>query len=711
VGAAVFAILAAGAFSLLYWARLLQLPGQRREEAPPPVPWEEARRKAALIVSRLSDQELHLLVHGYSNWHDGFYVGNTESIPRMGVPALKMQDASGGFRTTEHGETGTTTQWPCMLAIASSWDEGLMSDVAAAIGREFRGKGANVVLGPAVNVHRSAFGGRNMEYLSGEDPYLGARLSRAYVRAVQSQGVMTVVKHFAFNEQETNRMTVSTEVDARTAWELYYPPFQAAVDAGAGAVMCAYNRLNGTYACQNEELLKRDLRDSMGFQGFVMSDWDATHSTGALVKGLDMEQPSGVWFSDANLSKKIAIHEVREAAQRVLSTVFRLRLDQQQGCEPPCLKERRSNQRTPRHMVLARRAATASVTLLQNDGTLPLDPERRTTIAVMGVAANATDTQVQSMWYGSYYSGGGSGRVKSRDVVSPLRGILARASGTHVRVLHYGGDKPWEASEVAKGSDVVVFVAAASAKEGDDRTSLDLDANTDELIAKVATVRPTVVLMQTPGAVLTPWRDKVAAVANLFLGGEQTGHAWAALLFGDGDGPTGRLPVAFPAREENAIRPAAGGRAKYSEGLLTSYRSSQVTPAYPFGHGLTFTEFGYDKLEVAAGCPEDIALCLRIVVTNRGKFAGIEVVQAYLRFSHAPEEPRLNLRGFERTRLLQPGESQELRFTFTNRDLSVYSLTLGWVRSNLVEVHVGASSADIRRSVKLSDSGMVVTEM
>jgi beta-glucosidase len=348
------------------------------------------------------------------------------------------------------------------------------------------------------------------------------------------------------------------------------------------------------------------------------------------------------------------------------------------------------------------------VTLLQNDGTLPLDPERRTTVAVMGIAANATDAEVESMWYGSYYSGGGSGRVKSDDVVSPLQGILARAVGTQVHVLHYGGDKPLEAYEVATGSDVVVVVAGATAKEGDDRKSLRLDGNIDELITKVAEIRPTVVLMETPGAVLTPWREKVAAVANLFLGGEQTGHAWAALLFGDGAGPTGRLPVAFPASEEAAIRPASGARADYSEGLLTSYRSPKAKPAYPFGHGLAFTNFSYEKLEAASSCPEGMALCLRIVVINHGKRAGTELAQAYLRFSNAPEEPQLNLRGFQWTRLLQPGESQELRFVLTSRDLSVYSLAEGWVRSNYVEVHVGASSADIRRSVKFSDPSVLM---
>ena len=229
------------------------------------------------MVGKLNETETYSLVRGFwantsSSGSDpipGYYVGNTDPIRRLGIPALKMQDSHNGFRATDSGELGTTTQWPCVLAMASSWDLALVSRVASAIGREFRGKGANVMLGPAVNVQRTARGGRNFEYLSGEDPYLGARLAETFVKSVQGEGVMTVVKHFAFNEQETNREQVDASVDQRTAWELYYPPFEAAIKAGAGAMMCAYNRVNGTYACENDAILRHDLKSSMGFQGFV----------------------------------------------------------------------------------------------------------------------------------------------------------------------------------------------------------------------------------------------------------------------------------------------------------------------------------------------------------------------------------------------------------------------------------------------------------
>merc|ERR1719203_2730716 len=218
----------------------------------------------------MTDSERYTLITGLGFLEVGAWVGATGAIPRLGVPALKMQDASSGFRPMGAGEFGTVTSWPSLLCMAASWDEALTEKTAAAIAREFKGKGANVLLGPGVNVHRTPWGGRNWEYVSGEDPYLGSRLAPAYIKGVQNQGVMAVVKHYAFNEQETNRNAMNAVVDEKTAWELYYPPFQAAVEAGASAFMCSYNRINGTFACENPDTLLHDLKMRMGFSGFVM---------------------------------------------------------------------------------------------------------------------------------------------------------------------------------------------------------------------------------------------------------------------------------------------------------------------------------------------------------------------------------------------------------------------------------------------------------
>jgi len=587
-----------------------------------------------------------------------------------------------------------------MLAIASTWDEALTAEVAAAIGREFRGKGANMLLGPGINVNRVARGGRNFEYLSGEDPYLGARLARRYVEAVQGEGVIAVAKHFAFNEQETNRLTESSEVDVRTAWELYYPPFEAAVQAGVGAFMCSYNRVNGTPACGSSELLMRDLRGTMGFRGFVMSDWEATKSTSSLAAGLDMELPEAKHFSDSKL-QKVDEGAVDEAVTRILAAMYRMRLDERPGCEPPCYSERASNQRTDAHVSLCRTAATRAVVLLQNDGVLPLDSSTVQKLAVLGASADAKDHS--DMWQGSPYAGGGSGHVTAPGALSPLAGIKARAAIAGIEVTSYVGLDKQEAGEAAVQADVAVVVVSAIASEALDRADLQLEAGADELISAVAKVnRRTVVLMMTPGAVVTPWAKDVSAVANLFYGGEQTGAAWAAVLFGD-ESPSAKLPVMFPESAAGTIEPGSGDSVAYDEGLFSSYRSPEGRAAFPFGHGLSYTTFEYTKPRIVDDC--DGAVCIGLSVVNVGAVVGAEVAQAYVRFSACDREPGLVLRGFQRTKSLDPGEATEVLFKFTDRDLSVYHAESGWTRMGAFEVHIGASSGDIRRVVNVDPPG------
>jgi len=222
---------------------------------------------------------------------------------------------------------GSTTAWPSMLALASTWDADLVELVAAGIAQEFKGKGANVLLGPGVQVHRVALNGRNFEYISGDDPYLGAKLGRAYVRGVQSEGVMAVAKHFAFNEQETNRHTHSSNVDERTAWELYYPPFEAVVDEGVCAFMCSYNKVNQTHACMNPALLKRDLKQRMGFRGFVQADWGATYRYRfAAERGLDQNMPGNDDLWTDEILSKLNPGVVEESAKRIVAAIYRMRL-------------------------------------------------------------------------------------------------------------------------------------------------------------------------------------------------------------------------------------------------------------------------------------------------------------------------------------------------------------------------------------------------
>mmetsp|Transcript_58947 Transcript_58947/g.169267 ORF Transcript_58947/g.169267 Transcript_58947/m.169267 type:complete len:893 (+) Transcript_58947:76-2754(+) len=652
--------------------------------------WTRAQAKAAETMKQMTDEECMGMLYGHGIGVDGGWVGEMHGVPRMGIPDLKMQDSSAGFRPyAGPSEYGTTTSWPSLLALAASWDEGLVSVVAQAIAQEFKGKGANVILGPGLNVHRSPLGGRNFEYISGEDPYLGARLGASYVKAAQGERVMVTIKHWAFNEQELDRSSASSNVDVRTAFELYYPPFEAAIKAGAAAVMCSYNFVNGTQACSNSALVTGVLRDKLRFPGFVMSDWDALKGTDALNAGTDMEQPDPGWFAPALLKQSGAIFRARVAAQHILAAIYHMRLDEFPGCKLPCNASRQSNQRTAAHVDLVEEAAAKGIVLLQNNGVLPLRADVKT-ILVLGRDSDVGDTQ--NTWGpGSPYSGGGSGHVPALDVVTPLEGIRRLAKSRGIEVLTARSD--------LDRADIVIVVGATTSREQQDRASLGLDHGADRLIAKVAKEKPTVVLLEIPGAVLTPWRSDAAAIACMFLGGERTGSAWASFLFGD-TVPSGKLPITLPASEANLPMPgaAAAGPVVYSEGLATGYRSPTWEVAFPFGHGLSYTQFELSNpswTESDAG-PCATFPCFHLDVKNVGKNRGAEVVQAYLHFGDDLAEPKLLLRGFQKTSELQPGSSETLTFALMPRDFSTYNVGKGsWETHDNVTVRVGTSSADL----------------
>jgi len=360
---------------------------------------KKGQQTAAVTLTEMQGGEKMTLLKGVG-WEMGqwwyevrkwWYTGNTVPIRRLGVPSLKFHDSGGGFRTTWSDIVGTATAFPSMLAMAATWDEDVVREYAAAVAWEYKGKGANGVLGPVADLIRTPFAGRSFECISGEDPYLGSRLIGAYVEGVQIRGVFAVVKHWVFNQQETERGTSSSVVDDQTAWELYYPPFQAAVDAGVSGVMCSYNKIDGVHSCSNEESFKV-LRDGLKFRGFTQTDWWGSHSVG-LSEGLDQEMPgagSGVpYHPEFRAAPSLATEpaELLDAsARRVLAVMHRSRLMEEPGCSPPyCEAEFRLNVTTPEHLELARRSATRSIVLLKNDAAvLPLAAESAPTIAVVG---------------------------------------------------------------------------------------------------------------------------------------------------------------------------------------------------------------------------------------------------------------------------------------------------------------------------------------
>jgi len=449
------------------------------------------------------------------------------------------------------------------------------------------------------------------------------------------------------------------------------------------------------------------LKQTMGFSGFVMSDWAATHTPGAVNAGLDEEMPGSLVpqslakafagdflkFSDEALNDPAREAAVNASALRVLTSIYRLRLDECSDCctPPDCIKELTSVQTSAAHGALARSAAAGSTVLLKNDGILPLNAQRTKRIAVLGKAAKNT----------YYFSSQGSSHVEASSTLTLLEAIKARAGQVGIDVV-----SRCDRVDLAACADVAVVVGGAFTTESLDRKSLSLGDHADAMIAEVALQIPTIAVLLTPGAVLTPWREEAAAIMTLFFGGDETGGAIASLLFGD-ESPSGKLPVMFPASQKDVIWPSWMPNINYAEGIFTSYRSPTFKAAFPFGHGLSYTSFNYSNLEPigvdSSDCLADEgAKCIQLTIKNVGSSPGAEVVQAYLEFPAHLEMPEKMLRGFQKTRLLQPGEEERLTLSFSPRDLSVYMVGQGRVpQTSGVRAHVGSSSADIRGVIAL----------
>lgn len=636
---------------------------------------------------------------GWENWNPKpwWYVGNIP--PVLGkFSGINMQDAGNGFRTNREELVGTVTVWPSGLSLGATWDRRIVWDTAVALGEEFRGKGANVILGPSVNVHRYAKGGRNFEYMSGDDPVLGAKLTAEWVTGVQSQNVMACAKHLAGNQEETERDSYDSQVDDKTAWELYFPPYQAAVDAGVGSFMCSYNSWNGQHSCSNSKLLKTDLKDTMGFQGFVMSDWGATYDQAVRGLDMDMRMNDDSWNPDSQIDGVLD-----ESATRILAAVNKVGADWI-SCTGACESQQRTVVTNVGHAELAAAGAAASIVLLKNDGILPVRASVQS-IAVVGeaAAADAYDSNSGEWNRGDYYSGGGSGHMtpSSEQLVKTLDGLKSRAAKLGINVHESPTNDQTSAKAASAEADIVFVVVGATSTESADRDSLSVDNDGDGLISAVVnTGKKVVVLLQVPGVVLTPWRDEVAAVAAMFLGGQATGEAWARVLFGE-QAPSGRLPVQFPATESDTI-PIQTGVARFSEGLATSYRNPQAKFAFPFGHGLTYTTFKYGTISFS-GCETPSSLCILLPVQNVGTIAATDTPQVYVEFPAVALQPTPILKGFVKTDIIAPGKSQEVTVELTARDLSYWEGG-DWIKPSTVTVHIGTSSADFVQTVKDVDT-------
>jgi len=649
---------------------------------------------------------------------------------RLGIPALRMADGPQGVRLddsdTDHPSKRApkksaiaATAFPCGVSLAATWNPQLVQQVGRAIAREARMLNKDMLLAPCVNIVRVPHGGRNFESF-GEDPFLASQMAVTYIHGVQSQGVIATVKHFAANNQEFERRTINAKIDERVLHEIYFPAFRAAVqEAGVWSVMSAYNKVNGAWCSENPYLLTDVLKRQWGFQGFVVSDWGAVHSTVATAKaGLDIEMPTGKFLNGQLLLPPISDGQVSQAiiddkVRRILRAMFSVGLFDQPESQalPFDISEHRS---------VARTAAAEGIVLLKNvGGLLPLLPKRVRSMAVLG--PNAAE---------AYVGGGGSAMVTPVGAVSPLDGIRSRA-GSSFDVVYAPGcamadekentgiassraDLLNEAVAVAAKVDVVVVFVGDSAhheSEGYDRQSLELPAGQDELIEAVAKTNPNTIVVLGVGApvLMGHWIDRVPAVLNAWLGGQEVGNAIAAVLFGDVN-PSGKLPVTFLKDWKDSPAygryPGAKGMVDYEEGLYVGYRhfdKENIEPLFAFGHGLSYTTFEYSDLKVS---PEKVApnqtvqICLN--VRNTGSREGAEAVQVYVRdVKSSVERPVKELKAFRKI-TLKPGETRPVSFTLDKSAMAFYDVAKqDWIAEpGTFEVAVGASSRDIRLKAK-----------
>ncbi|MEV6041490.1 glycoside hydrolase family 3 C-terminal domain-containing protein [Nonomuraea sp. NPDC052116] len=651
------------------------------------------------VVERLTLEEKARLVSGASFW-------TTAEVPHAGVPAALLTDGPHGVRLQRAGvdhlglaDSMPATAFPTAAALGSSWDDGLLREVGEALAVEARALGVDVLLGPGVNMKRSPLCGRNFEYFA-EDPLLAGVMGAAWVAGLQSRGVGASVKHFAANNQETDRMRVSAEVDERTLREIYLRAFEHVVrEARPATIMCSYNRVNGVYASENPWLLTTVLREEWGFDGYVVSDWGAVHDPVAAVRsGLDLEMPGTGGRSAAAIVAAVRAGELSEevldvAVERLVGTHDRLRRGRAEA-EPDF----------DAHHALARRVAAECAVLLKNDGDLlPLDPESGGPIAVLGEFARTPR-----------YQGAGSSLINPTRLDDALTAIRAatsrevafapgfRLDGTPDAVLLA------EAVEAARGAAAVLLFLGEPSEaesEGFDREDLDLPEAQLQLLEAVAAVNPSVaVVLSNGGVVLTgPLTEHAAALLEMWLAGQAGGGAAADLIFGHAD-PSGRLAETVPHRLSDTPAhvnwPGSEGQVLYGERLYIGYRWYDRTGrdvAFPFGFGLSYTTFAYSDLAVHVPDPARPEARVEVTVTNTGTREGAEVVQVYVSDPVADvDRPERELRGFRKVRLA-PGESARVVIELDARAFSYWSTRHGqWVAEpGEYGVHVGSSSRDL----------------
>jgi len=699
-----------------------------------PLAASDADARANAVERRMTDAERTTITHGIMALPFGdtkipaaapLGAGYVEGVPRLGLPALTETDASLGVAYVGGLRHDGATALPSGLAMGATWNAELIRKGGETIGGEAHAKGFNVLLAGGVNLVRDPRGGRNFEYF-GEDPLHSGTLVGAAVAGIQSRHVISTVKHFAINAIETGRQFHNAVIDDAALRMSDLLAFQIAIERGdPGAVMCAYNRVNGRSACGNAYLLNQVLKRDWKYKGFVMSDWGAVHGLDFALDGLDQQSGSQLddklYFGDelAAAARRDPHYRARltDMNRRILRTIFAVGVDR----DPPA--------KMPIDFAAGARVAQAvaeqGIVLLRNrDGALPLTKSVRRIVVIGGYA----DSGVLSGGGSSQTQGEGGPAVaiptisgpfaallaQSYQPSSPLKAIIARAP--QAQVLFRNGRYIADAVAAARRSDVAIVFATQWMTEGLDAPDLSLPDGQDALIAAVAAANPnTIVVLETGGPVLMPWLDKTAAVIEAWYPGVRGGEAIASVLFGDVN-PSGRLPITFPASVEQLPRPDLPGSRTVEpdfmgkglpgqtldidyniEGADVGYRwfvRRGATPLFPFGFGLSYTSFRHGPLTITSG----LTPVARFSIENSGKLAGADVGQVYL--VATPAGPTLRLAGFVRADL-QPGDRREIQIALDPRILADWKDGRWHLRAGSYTFAVGSSAAALGRPIAI----------
>jgi beta-glucosidase len=686
-----------------------------------------AQRARLLLNASTLDQKLRWLdEQAANNPTQTTFSGVVYPVQVPCTPQVTYTDGPDYVR----GATGETV-FPAQIALASSWNTELAYKKGAAQADEAFKSGRNVILGPGVSSSRTPLAGRTPEYL-GEDSLLSGTLATADIKGIQTgnpdEPVMAVIKHYIANEQELDRQTSSSNMDGRTLREVYNAPFRIAISkANPGGVMCAYDQVNGTYACENP-ILNNLLKGDTHFDGYVVSDFGAVHSTApSLNAGLDQELNRPRFYTPVNINAAIDAGQVTQgeidaAAFRVVQAYIKAGL-----FDHPLPTTPSTSSSTPEHKALAVAEAEQGSVLLKNEGNiLPLGSSAKT-IAVIGPTASNTPTNGVSAATvcAEGTPGGFGGGNPCPNPVAPLDAITARAAQVGASVTFDNGSDPAAAAAIASSADVAIVFGYAKQGEGADRTTLALDGNGDALISAVAAANPnTLVILETGSATTMPWLSSVKGVVEAWYPGDQQGTALAALLYGDVNF-TGKLPMTFPKSladtpeqtpaqypgvfaDGTTTRPAGDRtsvrQVSYSEGLAVGYKwydSQGIAPLFPFGFGLSYTVYSYNGgLSVTPSTNGNRPLKVNFRVTNFGTTAGTQTSQVYLTLPSSTGEPGKRLVGFVQT-TLKPRQSQRVQVTIDPRSadlpLSYYDTTSHtWtIAPGAYTVQVGGSSRDL----------------